>query len=204
MASEDNSCYCSFPCFMFGCFATTWAMGGLLFLIIGFIAIVCGYPASIGLMLTVISICLFILGCSMWYCLVKRLNEFEKVNSMSNQEFEAKCVRKSVRIKRSIASFFIGFGILSYVVGLLLVHLPSSSGSDRNVQSGQTWTILWMVVSLIPIVIGCSLCCCIEKERRERLLDRSDKTDTTIIPQINAIEMQVAKEPMHHLQNYES
>ena len=171
-------------------------------MIIGFIAVLGGIPTSFGVLWTLMSLIPFMLGSSMWYCYANKLKD--------------KC---RVRFQRSIASVFIGLGILFYVIGLLIIHLPSlqlkikvqpsSSESDRNVTSGQSWPmIVWMVVSIIPIAIGCSCCYCIEKGRKRGCSDRFEANDSKIVPTINTIEKQVALEPntecqksIHYLQN---
>ena len=159
------------------------------------IAIADGIPPPFGIIWTVISLLPFMLGVCMWGCLVHNLHD--KANSTSNPEVEDKC---AVRIKRSIASVLIGFGFLFTVLGLVSIHRPNSSEVDTTnadyVTSGKLWPIIiWMVVSIIRIVVGCSVCYCIEKGRREGYSDRSDSTLSTIVPQVKTIEIQVAQEP---------
>merc|ERR1712223_1119903 len=119
----------------------------------------------------------------MWYCLVKRMNEIEKVNSTSDPETEDKC---KIRIQRSIASVFIGFGILFSIIGLVIIiaDLPASGAS--GVKSGRSWPmIIWMIMSMIPIAIGCSVCYCIEKERAGGCSGHPNATETSIAPDIS-------------------
>ena len=186
MESENKSFNCSFHCcVLLGCFANCWLISGLCFMIIGFIAVLGGIPTSFGVLWTLMSLIPFMIGCSMWYCYVNKKKD-----------------KYRVRIQRSIASVFIGLGILFYVIGLLIIHRPNLQlnievqPSPSGVETGQSWPmIVWMVVSIIPIAIGCSCCYCIEKGRKRGCSNRFEANDSKNVPTINTIEKQVALEP---------
>ena len=195
MGSENNNnCHWTGGCCMFGCFASCWTIFGLIFVIVGFIIIASGAPTAFGIIWTVVSLFPLMLGCSMWYCLVKRMNEIEKVNSTSDPEVENKC---QIRIQKSIASAFIGFGLLFTIVGIVIIAFdpPAYSEVDPTVKSGRSWPmILWMVISMIPIIIGCSLCYCIKKETEGGCSGHPGTTDSSSSPQVSTIKIQSAQE----------